>query len=160
MRRPWWLLASILAAVLLGPGCDTQGRQDEFIDEAFAPPQGFTRTDEDGAVAERDADDWRTAPLYLGTIFVDPAFPNPTGGQFVSLPLSIREFNAVPGGLELAALDANNRFTTLDRIDDAGSPGAYVLTFNPTFLGRRGLVRVFILDGLGELISYGDLLVE
>ena len=157
---PFLRCCLVVGVLLLVAGCDTQGQQDDFVDAAFGPVAGFTRTDDRGRVVEADADDWRTAPLYVTRIFVEPAYPNPTGGQFVSIQVSVREFNAVPGGLELAALDANGRFARLDRIDDASSPGAYVLTFNPTFLGRRGLVRVFILDGIGEVVSYGDLLVE
>ncbi len=151
---------TLVLALLVGAGCDTQEQQRDFADEAFSPPAGFVRTDQDGRILSDDKDDWRTAPLYVGRVFVEPAFPNPTAGQFVTIPVSVREFNAVPGGLQLSSRDDTNRFVLLDEIPEARDPGAYVFTFNPLTLGRRGLVRVFIFDGQGELVSYGDLFVE
>lgn len=156
-RRLLYSLA-ICCVLLLGPGCDSQGQQEAFDQDAFAVPSGFTRTDADGQVLNEDADDWRTSPVYVGRIRIEPAFPNPTNGQFVNIPVRVIEFNAVVGRLQLVSLDESNRFVLLD--DASGELGADVFTFNPTFLGRRGLVRVFILDGRGEVISYGDLQVE
>lgn len=144
----------------LGVGCDTQEQQDQFRADAFAVPSGFTQTDDNGEILSEDEDDWRAAPIHFGRIRIDPAFPNPTGGKFVNVPFSVREFNAFPGGLELASLDANANFVRLDRIPDAKDPGAYVFTFNPTFLARTGLVRVFVIDARGELVSYGDIMVD
>lgn len=153
------LYALAMCCVLLAsPGCDTQRQQDDFADEAFSPPSGFTRTDEDGKVLSEDPDDWRTAPAFVGRVLVEPAFPNPTGDQFVNIRVRVLEFNAVAGGLQLVGLDDTNRFFRLDEV--SGELGADVFTFNPSFLGRRGLVRVFILDGRNEIISYGDLQVE
>ncbi len=150
----------LLVVLFAGAGCDTQEQQRNFADEAFSTPSGFTRTDRDGRILDDDKDDWRTAPVYVGRVLVDPAFPNPTAGQFVVVPVSVREFNAVQGRLQLVSLDDANRFALLDDIPEADTPGAYLFTFNPVFLGRRGLVRVFILDGRSELVSYGDIFVE
>ena len=159
-----WLRSIVLGCCLLGlpAGCDTQEQQNEFLDDAFAVPEGFTRTNRDGEVVTNDPDDWRTAPFYATSVLVDPAFPNPSSEGLFTFPVSIREFNAVPGGLELASLDANNRFVPLDVINDVSDPGRYDFREVPILarLGRRGLIRVFILDGRGELVSYGDVFVE
>ena len=160
MNRTRTLVVPLLLALLVGVGCDTQEQQQDFLDDAFKAPSGFTRIDEDGNIVSEDTDDWRTAPAFLGRVVVQPARPNPTAGTFVTIPVSVREFNAIQGGLRLASLDVTNDFAILDDIPEATDPGAYIFSFNPTSLGRRGLVRVFILDGPGELVSYGDVFVE
>ena len=142
-------------------GCDTAEQQNEFEDQAFSPPSGFTRTDENGEIITDDQDDWRTAPVYSTRVLVDPAFPNPVQpGQFVTIPVQVREFNSVQGGLELVGNDANGIPRRLDEIRDARDPGAYIFQFNPTLLGVTGLIRLFIVDSRGGLVSYGDLLIE
>ena len=151
----------VVLALLLGGGCDTAEQQNNFEDEAFSTPSGFTRTDENGQILSEDKDDWRTAPVYSTSVLIDPAFPNPTAASdFVNVPVSVREFNSIQGGLELVSFDENGIPRRLDEIRDACDPGAYVFTFNPGLLGVRGLVRVFILDTRGILVSYGDLSIE
>jgi hypothetical protein len=149
----------LLCAVLLWSGCDTAEQQRDFEEEARQPPEGITRTNDRGEVQSEDADDWRTAPRYATIIIVDPAFPNPTSGE-VTVPISVREFDAVAGLLEVGSFDETGRFRRLDVIEDASAPGTYVFIFNPLVLGRSGLIRVFVLDAGGEIISYGDLQVE
>ena len=142
-------------------GCDNAENQDMFEDEAFADPSGFTRTNEYGEVVSEDVDDWRTSPAYLTRIDIAPAFPNPVPvGEFVSIPIKVRDFNAIRGGLDLVYFDENRIARRLDEIRNASNPGAYVFIFNPAVLGVGGLLRVFIVDSGGGLVSYGDLLVE
>ena len=94
-------------------------------------------------------------------MLVDPAFPNPAPpGEFVTIPVQVREFNSVQGGLELVSNDQNGIPRRLDEIRDARDPGAYIFQFNPALLGVSGLIRVFIVDSRGGLVSYGDLLIE
>lgn len=149
------ILACLLPFLLAS--CDTQDLQRDFEAQAFAAPSGFTQTTETGETIAVDADDWRTAPAYYTRIEVDPAFPNPpaTAG-LVTIPIKVREFNTVQGGLELVVFDVNRIARRLDDIRSARDPGAYVFKFSPLLLGQTGLVRVFIVDPLGELVSYGD----
>ncbi|ARA92876.1 hypothetical protein AWN76_006665 [Rhodothermaceae bacterium RA] len=151
---------AFLLSLLLMAGCDSTGPQETFEDDASRPPSGFTRTDANGGVLSVDEDDWRTAPAFAGIVRVSPAHPNPPGDQFVNIPVSVFQFNQVRGGLVVRALDAADRFIVLDEIQQASSPGAYVFTFSPSLIGRRGLVRLFILDGFEKLVSYGDLMIE
>ncbi len=146
-----------LILLTLITGCDSQEQQNDFAEDAGAPPSGFTSTNALGEIISRDDDDWRTAPIYFGKVRIDPAYPNPSSGEFVTVPVSILEFNALQGGLVLRARDSADRLRLLDEINDAGSPGAYILRFGPAILGRTGLVRIFLFDRLGELVSYGDL---
>ena len=141
-------------------GCDTQGQQNDFVDDAELPASGYTATDPLGNVLSEDRDDWRTAPIYLGKIRIDPAYPNPSIGQFVNIPISILEFNSIQGGVVLRAADDNGSLRLLDEILNASQPGSYTLRFTPALIGQTGLIRLFLFDRLGELISYGDLRIN
>lgn len=156
------LLGCVLVLLLLGwGGCDTAEQQRDFEDEAFSTPSGYTSTDENGEIIAEDKDDWRTAPAYNSRILVDPAFPNPTApGDNVTVPVQVFEFNAVGGALQLVSFDENRIPRRLDDTPDAGNPGAYVLRFSPAVLGVRGLIRLFILDSRGDLVSYGDVFID
>lgn len=153
LRRTSLLLAFLpsLAA------CDGQRLQESFAEEARRTPSGITRTSAQGAVAERDDDDWRTSPVYAGRVRVSPAFPNPvTQVSFVSVPVTVLDFSGVQGGLSLHAYDTGGRLRMLAS-QLATAPGTYVLSFAGASLGRIGLTRVFVLDGRGEILSYGDI---
>ena len=155
-------LPILIAAVLLvlSTGCDSQQQQDEFVASASRSPEGFVRTDETGAIIDEDEDDWRTAPVFLGKIRFDPPYPNPISGDFLTLPVTVLEFDAIQGGLVLRARDASGQLRLLDEVTDASSPGAYIFRFSPVILARTGLVRIFVFDRLGELITYGDVQIN
>jgi hypothetical protein len=147
-------------AMLVFPGCDSQQQQDDFVADAGKTPVNYVKTDNSGRIIEEDTDDWRVAPIYGGKVRLDPAYPNPATIDFVTIPVTILEFNSIQGGLALRARDASGNLRTLDDILDAGDPGAYVFRFSPALLNRTGLVRMFVFDRLGELVSYGDLMIQ
>ena len=147
----------ILLAVLALTGCDTQKAINQFEDEAALTPSGFTSTDRDGVVLSQDDDDWRTSPGFFGKVRVDPAYPNPAPTGLVTVPVSVLEFNAVGGGLILRARDSSGRLVAVDEIPDASDPGGYIFQFTPAILARSGLIRLFVLDRIGNLVSYGDI---
>ncbi|MBO6577119.1 MAG: hypothetical protein JJ896_14875 [Rhodothermales bacterium] len=152
-------MRALVAAILLVSlsACDTQKAINQFEEEAALPPAGITRTDRDGVVESWDDDDWRTSPAFFGKVRVDPAYPNPVPSGVVTVPVSVLEFNAVQGGLVLRARDSTGRLSLVDEIRDASDPGGYIFQFAPAILARSGLVRVFVLDRVGNLVSYGDL---
>lgn len=150
----------VLLALFTVAACDTAERQDDFVDEASSVPGGFARTGEDGLIQEDDKDDWRTSPVYGGKVRFDPAFPNPSSGGLVTLSLTVLEFNAVQGGLVLRGRDANGSLRTLDDLPEASEPGVHAFLFSPSILAREGLIRVFVFDRLGEIVTYGDLFLE
>lgn len=134
--------------------------QDDFAAEASRPPSGFTQTDEDGRILADDEDDWRTSPLYRGRVVVDPAYPNPTPiGGFVTIPIRVTAFEAVRAPLSVRAW-REGRLTTLSVINRAADPGFYTFSFSAALVGATGLQRLFIFDAAGELVSYGDLMIE
>ena len=153
-------LSVLLLTVILFSACDSQEQQDEFVSAAGDTPSGFASTDRHGAIIDDDKDDWRTAPIYGGKVRIDPAYPNPATVDFVTIPVTILEFNSVQGGLSLRARDASGNLRTLDDIIESSDPGAYIFRFSPALLARTGLIRVFVFDRLGELVSYGDVMVN
>ncbi|MFT5144172.1 MAG: hypothetical protein ACI80V_000659 [Rhodothermales bacterium] len=149
----------IATLFLLIGGCDTQKAINEFEEEAALVPVGYTKTDRDGIILTSDDDDWRTSPLFFGKVRVDPAYPNPVPSGVVTVPVTVLEFNAVQGGLVLRARDGTGRLVAVDDIPDAANPGGYIFQFAPAILAQTGLIRVFVLDRIGNLISYGDIRV-
>jgi len=152
-------ISVLVLAFLTLSSCDSQQQQDDFIQSAGETPSGFARTDSHGVTIDDDKDDWRIAPIYGGKVVFEPAYPNPATIDFVTIQVRVLEFNAIHGGLTLRARDANGVLRSLDDID-ASSPGAYIFRFSPALLARTGLVRLFIFDRLGELVSYGDLMIQ
>ncbi len=150
-------LSVAFAVLLLFSGCDSQKQQNNFVEEANLPPVSFTATDASGVILSQDKDDWRTAPVYFGKVRIDAVYPNPSATEFVTVPVTVLEFNAVQGGLVLRARDSADRLRLLDEIIDASDPGAYIMRFSPALLARTGLVRLFVFDRFGEIVSYGDL---
>ncbi len=149
----------LLAALCLG-ACDGVAEQEEFRNQAFVAPSGITQTDQSGTVLSRDEDDWRVSPIYFERVVIDPAFPNPVpAGATVSIPIRVRLTDSVQGGLDLVSYDINRIPRLLDRVRDARNPGAYVFRFDPAVIGLTGIIRVYIIDSAGGLVSYGDLQV-
>ncbi len=152
---------SILTLIIGLGACDSGIGQEEFENQAFSEPSGITRTTENGTIESMDEDDWRVSPAYFGRILIDPAFPNPVpSGLSVSVPVRVRISDSVLGGLEITSFDANGLPRRLDRISNAEDPGSYVFRFTPRVLGVTGLIRVFIVDPQGRLVSYGDLQID
>lgn len=152
--------AGFCAALLLLSGCDTNRQQDTFAEEASRQPSDITRVDETGEVLAVDEDDWRTAPVYRGEIRIDPAEPNPVpAGEFITIPVTVTVFDAVRAPLRVET-PREGRLRTLDAIEQASNPGAYVFSFPASAIGSRGLHRLFIFDGVGEIVSYGDVIVQ
>ncbi len=157
------LLMPTLLALLLMAGCDTQrGDQETFVEMANLPPKNFARTDAVGNVLEDDPDDWRTAPFFAGKISFRPPYPNPTTGEPVTLSFTVLEFNAISNRLVLRTRDPGdpNRLILLDDLTNANETGGHDFRFAPGLIGVTGLHRLFVFDGLGELVTYGDLKLE
>lgn len=155
-------LAILILAILTLAGCDNQGAQEDFIAEAGLAPSGITRILDNavgGEICSEDADDWRTSPVYSGIVLVERgASPNPvSASSLVTITIRVLQFDRVRGSLAVRAFGSGNTLVVLDTILDAGSPGEYIFQFSPSLLSENGLHRLFIFDGIGELISYGDI---
>lgn len=160
---------------VLASACDSNDLQEDFRREAEGLPSGITRTDSGGRIVtdatgrpvEADSTDWRTAPAYTGRVRFDPAYPNPTRGELVTIPFIVPFSNALPGGLLLRGFTNTGRFVLLDEEPDAAQTGSWSFVFSPALLSASGdvsaivgLHRLFVFDFQGELVSYGDLRVQ
>lgn len=170
LSRILLFIASASLSLSVQSCSSTDDAQREFEREAFRTPAGITQTDGSGNIISSDPDDWRVGPLFAGFVEVQqPAYPNPTTGQIVTIELLITGLGAV-NGLDVLTLDDRNFFRRLFFDERRPLPVGFTqIIINPvqfapggsgTISGARGLHRVFIFDGRDNLISYGDIRVE
>jgi len=162
------ILLSILVLLFLVQ-CSDNDDQREFERQAMQTSEGITETDASGALTgEHDPDDWRVAPYFQGLVVVDPAFPNPVlTNENVEIHILITGQRSVMG-LEAYVLHDGEGFRQLDFIDQAPLPaGLSVIRFQAGRLGQTpnpesalGMNRVLVFDRNGDIITYGDILVE
>lgn len=164
------LFIAILMSTLLmsSLSCKRDSAQDNYERQAFGQPENFTRTDSNGNILVNDPDDWRIAPMFQGLVdIVSPAYPNPSTGQRFTIEIMISGFDAV-NGLEVYTRDLRNvPFMIYQDSRRPLPPGIVDLFIEPTWLVQSrvyseaiGLHRIFIYEGSGNLITYGDLKVE
>lgn len=173
-RSPVRLVAlpALLALALGAGGCDAFDEQQAFREAAFGVPNGiFRTTDGENALnGEADPDDWRSAPLYgpasdPSIVVTRRASPNPAPREeTVLISVRVTGFGGVPGGLRLVGFVPGRPLVELARTSGAVSNGPYNFEFSAGLLltstGEGGLRRVVLLDGQGEPVTYGDVLVE
>ncbi|WP_020401900.1 hypothetical protein [Gracilimonas tropica] len=158
---------SVLLMLLLFGSCTRNDDQREFEQQAYGLPSGFTETTNQGQVVEADPDDWRTSPLFQGLIEIVPVYPNPaTTSQAVQFEVEVTGVQSVTG-LEVMTRFPDNTFRSLYQDFGALDPGLTTFQINPLEFaqfgnpeGARGLNRVFVFDARGQMISYGDIMVE
>lgn len=174
--NPIQIFIAACVGCMLISSCDSQEAQAEFEQDANMPASGIVRTDENGVIIkdesgndiENDSDDWRTSPSFAGLVRMDPAYPNPTRGELVAVPVIVQQFNALPGGLVLRGFDNTGRLVLLDALPQATQPGAYTFIFSPVQFSVslelndvKGIHRVFVFASIGsDVVSYGDIRVE
>lgn len=158
----------VLVVCLLVAGCSSNDSQREFENEAFALPDGFTRTNDRGQVVngEVDSDDWRIGPFFQGLALVDPAFPNPvlTNG-LLTINLQVTGLDAVSGVRVYVLHDFNRPTFLYQDFRTPLPPGLISINLNPLDIARirenpQGLYRLIITDGRDNVITYGDIKIE
>ncbi len=163
---------SILTLVLLcsfSGSCTRNDAQREFEKDAYALPQNFTETNNQGEVINPDKDDWRTSPLFQGLIEIVPPYPNPTTtNQAIQFEVEVTGVNSV-NGIQLWVQLENSGQRVIYEYYETLEPGLTTFQINPLELswdnnnspeGARGLSRVYIFDANQQMISYGDIMVE
>lgn len=162
LSRP--LSAFIIGCLALASGCDAFGTSEEqlaFREAAYQVPQGYTAVAADGDVISTDADDWRTAPVYAGRFYVEiPPSPNPVTAD-ESMSMTVFVDGGVIGGLSLYRVNALGDLQRVERVPGATRTGLYTLVLDGGELidAETGLVRLVILDGREEVVTYGDVQV-
>jgi hypothetical protein len=160
------LLLSLITLFVLS--CDRDSDQEQFEREAFAQPNNFTQTNANAEIIRLDPDDWRIGPMFQGLVEMNaPAYPNPSSGTRFTVELLVTGLESV-FGLEIYTRDDFGRpyliYTDNRRPLPPGIVDIYLepVWFSPNRLYSTaiGLRRVFIYDGNGNLITYGDLKIE
>ncbi len=163
------LLHIVLVVCFIAAGCSQNDSQREFENDAFALPDGITKTNDLGEVINEqiDPDDWRVAPFFQGLVIVDPAFPNPvlTNGR-VRINIQITVVDAV-SGLRVFVIHDFNTFKQVYPDDPRAPlpPGLKSINLNPLDIARipenpQGIYRLIITDGRDNVITYGDIEIE
>ena len=163
-------------ALFAASGCDSAVEQDRFADAASGRSEGFTQTSGTGEIVQEDPDDWRQAPLFAGQFYIsDPAFPNPaTFGVdgVINLTVQVQFDDVFRGGLRVSARPPADARCYEERLNclissiavrpEAQRAGGYTFQLPVATLARegRGLVRVYLLTADGEVVSYGDVLIQ
>tara|TARA_R100000908_G_scaffold65419_1_gene56060 strand:- start:34745 stop:35245 length:501 start_codon:yes stop_codon:yes gene_type:complete len=158
---------TLLLMLLAISSCTRNDAQRDYEREAYTQASGFTETNNQGQVQSPDEDDWRTSPLFQGLIDVVPVYPNPTStSQAVQFEVDVTGVQSV-SGIEVMTRFPDNTFRSLYQQFETLEPGLTTFQINPLEFaqfgnpeGARGLNRVFIFDGRGQMITYGDVMVE
>ena len=152
--------------LLIATSCTNNDAQAEFEQQAYAEPEGITRTDQNGnVVGDPDDDDWRSSPFYAGIAIIEPAFPNPVlFGTDVEINMDLSG-NSFTSYIQVGYFDFNDRWTQLTERFDILENDFFTLRFNAGLFGSdvstaRGDYRLILFDGNNRVISYGDIRVE
>lgn len=147
-------------------GCNQSSDQRDFERAAFSEPEGFTQTDNSGAVISSDPDDWRIAPFFQGLTEVDPAYPNPvqTTGQ-ISIDMIVTGVESVSGLRVFAFYGPNNLQIIFEDLRRPLPPGLTSIPLSPLDVAQfpenpQGLYRIIVTDSNENVITYGDIRVE
>lgn len=146
--------------LFVATGCGDN--DDGFRERASARPSGIVQTDADGNVIDwpDSEQDWETSPSYLGVVIVDALYPNPaTVGSTLRIPVTVRTTGGVRGGLYIEWI-REGILTRIAEYPFVNEPGYYVLEFDAALFGTTGLFRIFITDGRGDVVSYGDIRIQ
>ena len=162
--------AILLLSFILLAGCGQSDDQREFEREAFAAPDGFTKTTNGVDIESEDPDDWRISPFYQGLVDIEaPAYPNPVE---TSDQVRIENFNRDQAVTRLRTIvwfaeEGFEQDVPSGNYDNLESNSITTISINPRELSRFdnpeswvGLKRVILLDQDGNVISYGDIMVE
>ena len=154
----------LLAVFVAGCGAtDVREAQRLFEAEAFTlPASGFTETPDGVTVRDEDPQDWRIAPRFLGDFELTlPPYPNPVGrGESIQLLGTFADRN---GALIPYRLTRDGDLLRIEGACVSGSTLApapvYTVFADCIGLGESGLFRLVLLDGRGDVVTYGDVSV-
>lgn len=158
MRR---LLATCAILALATSGCDSGGsEQQRFFElQAFSEaPSGFTERTADGTLGNVDPEDWQVGPYFVGRAqVIQIPSPNPTRPDAV-VTLELSTFGMTNLGLYMVRSDGELRLLDTDPGNaNAAFPRFTFFGSSVTDSGVPGLYRVYVLDALNRLVTYGDI---
>jgi|GEM_PF-639632 len=164
------LRSLLLVAIPIVSGCSsTDGDQRRFEQQAWnSPVSGITETDGLNSITgSEDPSDWQISPFYETLVTISPAWPNPVGtADEIQIELMVVSTGAL-SGMQILVLDPDGTTHTVGTTYQAPSFGPENIRLQGLELGSppvpenaRGIKRVLILDLNGNLISYGDVMVQ
>jgi hypothetical protein len=151
-----------LALLFLVAGCDGFNGEEQrlFQDTAyFSPSDGVT------------SDDWRVGPFFgarvqvidrdQATASVEGASPNPArpNGEVVVQVYA----DEGPGGFALYSRQPDGGLDLIQAVNGVSGPNIYTFSFfgsEASATGASGSYRLVVLDGLGRVVTYGDLVLQ
>ena len=138
-----------------------QWPRTQFQREAESPPANFTPATRAGVLTGEDRDDWRETPDVHCRLSFFPAYPNPaTQTDSVTVRLTVTGSTGLRSGLVLGGFDNTSTFQLLDSIPSIPRSGSYIFRFTLAKLRRLGLRRLYVIDGVGNTITYGDVMIQ
>lgn len=165
-KLPLFLLI-FLALLSIFSSCSQSEEQREFERAAFSEPSGFTQTNANGQVINRDPDDWRISPFFQGLIEISSyPFPNPVRtNERIVMDLLATGIEPVSGIIAYVYYRPNS--IKIIPVDDRTPLPAGLVTFtlNPLEITEfieqpKGLYRIILLDRNENVITYGDIKIE
>ncbi len=169
LKQPYKLLLSFSLILSFLTGCSQNDSQREFEREAFnLASGGITQTNDRGEIIDgnRDPDDWRIAPFFLGLVIVDPAFPNPVqsnGRAFINI--QVTGIDAVSGLRAFVLYDTSNIRFLHEELSSPLMTGLYTIPLNPLSIAQfqenpQGIYRIILEDFKRNIITYGDIQIQ
>jgi len=148
-----WLIILFMA------GCSV-GTDEENISNS--PDGNITKTDYNGNILNEDSNDWRIQNYFKNDVYIEPVYPNPTRNGIITLKMTFVA-NMPESGLYIYANNINHVGVILHESHSV-SFGQTVFTLYLTQLspsssltqiqGKQFRLRIY--DGMGRLISFGD----
>lgn len=139
------------------------------------PVANFTQININRQITRKDDNDWRISPKFAGDVIVEPAFPNPSSGYDIQVPVTI--FNnsyGILSNIGIIGQDNAGRWVNLQvgliGENTTPDPGYYELKIDLRKLSSTGklsdvlgLKRIYVInsyldsDLCRSIISYGDI---
>lgn len=151
--------------------CGVNEDQRNFEDEALSAPNEITEMTASGQPIDGespDESDWRIAPKYGGLVTVSTApYPNPVPfNGTVFIEFYITGIQAISGLQVFVFQPAINALSGPFYVESQVlTPGLKIVTLSADDIARTGtettgLFRIIIYDGLQNIITYGDILIN
>ncbi|MCS6988634.1 MAG: hypothetical protein NZM06_03875 [Chloroherpetonaceae bacterium] len=136
------------------------------------PIEGFTRTNQNGQIISEDRNDWRVAARFAGEVSVSQVpFPNPTRNGQVQLTIRFSSSAGI-SRIDFLGISRDGVPVSYPVIleTDLNVPNFGAKTYRLDFVKmspnrnlaelRGRLFRARMVDGAGNVITYGDVFIE
>lgn len=152
--------------------CDDPLDDCSFYDH---PVENYTQININRKISIKDDNDWRVSPRFAGDVTAEPAFPNPSSGYEITVPVTVfYNGHGMLSNIGVIGQDNAGRWVNLQvgltGENTTPDPGYYELKIDLRKLSSNGnlsdvlgLKRIYVInsyldtDLCKSLISYGDI---